>query len=133
VVLLPKKGISKFVSSRISQENEIPCATIESQVEEKVSCDHDEKCLEIQGAGTRGIQRVNCTGGQRTRTMSWQRSDPRELTAELQPFKPLKRLALVGDDLRLPDQSYGHETHRNNAADKHKTDAGLVSGIAKGA
>ena|ERR1700674_826617 len=57
-------------------------------------------------------------------------SDRARLTAELEPFEPLDGFALVGNDLGLPDQSDGHETHGNNAKHENETDLGLMSGDA---
>jgi hypothetical protein len=54
-VLLLTKGISEFVSSRISPKNEIPCATIESQVAEKVRREFHGKQLKVQRVGAREI------------------------------------------------------------------------------
>src|SRR4029077_8857439 len=56
-----------------------------------------------------------------------------ELPTELEPFEPLNGFALVGDDLRLPHQSNGHEAHGNHAKDENDADGGLLSGKAKNA
>src|SRR6202158_3796946 len=55
------------------------------------------------------------------------------LTAELESFEPLDGFALVGDDLRLPYQSYGHEAHGDNAKDENEANVGLVSRKAENA
>jgi hypothetical protein len=48
-------------------------------------------------------------------------------STELESFEPLDCFALVGDDLRLPDQGNGHKAHGNNAKDEDEADDGLVS------
>ena len=57
----------------------------------------------------------------------------RPLAAEFELFEPLNGFALVGDDLRLPDESHGHEAHGDDAQYKNKSDVGFGSGKAKNA
>jgi len=60
-------------------------------------------------------------------------TERRRLTAKLKSFEPLDGFALVGDDLRLPYQSNGHEAHGDNAKDENEANVGLVSRKAENA
>src|SRR5713101_1133954 len=53
------------------------------------------------------------------------------LAAKLDLFQPLNGFALVGDNLRLPDERNGHEAHGDDAEDEDETDVGLLSGEPK--
>ena len=48
-------------------------------------------------------------------------------------FKPLDRLALIGNDLSLPEKRDGHEAHGDNAKNENEANAGLVSREAENA
>ena len=59
----------------------------------------------------------------------WSESHARAgLTAEFELFEPLDGFALVGDDLRLPDQRDGHAAHGDDTKDQNKADAGFLGG-----
>src|SRR5216684_4135658 len=51
--------------------------------------------------------------------------------AKFQLFQPLDGFALIGDDLRLPDEGNGHEAHGDDAEDEEEADIGLLSGKPK--
>ena len=53
------------------------------------------------------------------------------LAAKLQLFQPLDSFALIGDDLRLPDERDRHEAHGYDAEDEDEADIGLLSGKPK--
>jgi len=53
------------------------------------------------------------------------------LAAKLQLFQPLDGFALIGDDLRLPDERDRHEAHSDDAEDEDEADIGLLSGKPK--
>jgi hypothetical protein len=55
------------------------------------------------------------------------------LAAEFELFEPLNGFALVGDNLRLPDQSNRHEAHGDDAQDENESDVGFGSGKPKNA
>jgi hypothetical protein len=55
------------------------------------------------------------------------------LAPELELFEPLDSFPLVRDDLGLPDEGDGHETHGENAENQYEADIGLVSGNVKNA
>ena len=62
----------------------------------------------------------------------WRRTDDRTPSAaKLHLFQPLDGFALIGDDLRLPDQRNGHEAHGDDAEDEDEADIGLLSGKPK--
>ena len=52
----------------------------------------------------------------------------RLLTSELHLLQPLDRFALIGDNLRLPDERDGHEAHGNDTQNEDEADVGLLSG-----
>ena len=59
----------------------------------------------------------------------WSESSARAgLTAELELFEPLDGLALVGDNLSLPDQRDGHAAHGDDTKEENKADAGFLGG-----
>ena len=51
--------------------------------------------------------------------------------SELQLFQPLNGFALVGDNLRLPNERDRHEAHGDDAEDEDETEVGLLSGEPK--
>src|SRR5690348_11509733 len=59
------------------------------------------------------------------------RSEPvsarRRLAAEFDLFEPANRLALVGNNLRLPDERDGHDAHDQEAEDKSGPDIRLAN------
>jgi len=60
-------------------------------------------------------------------------AEEKRSAAELQRLEPLDGSALVGDDLRLPDDGDGHEAHQENADSEGEVGVGLASREAKGA
>ena len=88
-------------------------------------------CLNPSGAGRRRSQDSSLVARAPERFSEF--SDRARLTAELEPFEPLDGFALVGNDLRLPDQSNGHEAHGDNAKDENEANVGLVSRKAENA
>ena len=70
---------------------------------------------------------------ERTPETSSESTERPRLTSELESFEPLDGFALVGDDLRLPYQSNGHEAHGDNAKDENEANVGLVNRKAENA
>jgi len=87
----------------------------------------------IQVVRTCGQRRVGVFQAQRTPEASSESTERRRLTAKLESFEPLDGFALVGDNLRLPDQSNGHEAHGDDAKDENEANVGLVSRKAQNA
>jgi hypothetical protein len=50
-----------------------------------------------------------------------------DLAAELHGLKPPDSIALVRNDLRLPDKADGHEAHQENTNGEGKVCVGLAS------
>jgi len=59
--------------------------------------------------------------------------DGRPLASELKLLQPLDRLALIGNDLRLPDKGDGHEAHGDDAKNENQPNVGLLNGKTKDA
>src|SRR5439155_24421462 len=55
------------------------------------------------------------------------------LAAELEPHKPLNCFALIGNDLGLPYQGNGHETHKKNGKDENDDNVRRVNKEAEDA
>ena len=72
--------------------------------------------------------------GRRAAESSWlwrSAGDRMPSAAKFQLFQPLNGFALIGDDLRLPDEGNGHEAHGDDAEDEDEADIGLLSGKPK--
>jgi hypothetical protein len=51
-----------------------------------------------------------------------------QLATELELLEPVNRFALIGDDLRLPDEGDGHDAHGKDAKDQNEADMGFLNG-----
>ena len=72
-------------------------------------------------------------GSRRPVRMSKRIDGWRGLAAELELFEPLNGFALVGDDLRLPDERDRHAAHGDDTKNKNESNVGFLGRKTKGA
>ena len=101
-VLLLAKGILKFASRPSPEEMKSPVATLNHRLWRK-SGGNVFFCIRNFTGSAHGNSRAQGNGYAAARAKVGQSPNFAQLPAELQSFQPLNRLALVGDDLRLPD------------------------------
>jgi hypothetical protein len=122
----PARGIERIASRKFSHEKSpVKILNHKSKIKSpQIAFKIVSKFIQSRPTVLAGFF-FSCCGA---RERSSEISDRARLPAEFEPFEPLDGFALVGNDLRLPDQTNGHKAHGNNAKHENETDLGLLSG-----